>query len=217
MFIGHFALGFAAKKIAPKTSLGSYFLAAQFLDLLWPIFLLLGIEHVRIAVGITALIPLEFYDYPISHGLLSVMCLSFVGGIVYFLARPDKKAAVIIGLLILSHWFLDLIVHRPDLPVLWKGGPLFGFGLWNTPWAAILIEGLFLAVGLRIYLRTMQFTNRRGRLGFIGLVGLLVVIWIVSLVGPPPPSETAVAFGGLAQWLFVFWAYWLDRQTPIHA
>lgn len=213
MFVGHLALGLTAKKFAGRASIGTYFIGAQFLDLLWPILLLLDLEHVNISPGITALTPLDFYDYPISHGLISVLTMSFVGGIICFLLSKQFKESLVFGLLISSHWFLDFLVHRPDLPVLWRGGPLLGLGLWNFPVIAILLELFICALGIRFYLRAVKFKNKRGRLGFIGLLVVLGLIWLGNLFGPPPPSVLAIALTGNAQWLFIVWAYWLDRQT----
>src|SRR5437899_11326482 len=101
MFIGHFGLGLAAKRLAPRTSLGTLFFAAQFLDLIWPIFLLLGLEHVRFAPGITAVSPLDFYDYPISHSLATALVWSAATGIIYFFFRRYRPAASLAGVLVL--------------------------------------------------------------------------------------------------------------------
>ena len=126
MFIGHFAVGFAAKKLAPRTSLGSLFFAAQFLDLLWPIFLLAGLEHVRISPGNTRMSPFDFYDYPITHSLLTAGIWSLLVVAAYYALRRRARAAWVMGLGVFSHWILDFLVHRPDLP-LWPGGPRVGF------------------------------------------------------------------------------------------
>jgi membrane-bound metal-dependent hydrolase YbcI (DUF457 family) len=132
MFIGHFGVALAGKRAAPKTSLGTLILAAQFLDLLWPVFLLLGIEHVEIAPGITRVSAMNFTDYPISHSLLMALVWSALVGGVYYGLRRDRRAAWVVAALVLSHWVLDFIVHRPDLP-LWPGGQArAGLGLWNS-------------------------------------------------------------------------------------
>jgi hypothetical protein len=114
MFIGHFALGFGAKRWAPAVSLGTLFLAAQFVVLLWPTLLLLGIEHVRVVPGITAFTPLDFTHYPVSHSLLAGVGWGIALGGGYALLRRNRRAAVVIGLLVLSHWMLDFVTHRPD-------------------------------------------------------------------------------------------------------
>src|SRR2546430_7498580 len=161
MFIGHFGVALAAKKAAPRTSLGTLILAAQFIDLLWPIFLLLGLEHVRTAPGITKVSPFDFYDYPISHSLLMVVVWSVVLGGLYYAFRRYTRGAWWIALAVLSHWLLDFIVHRPDLP-LWPGGPRVGLGLWNLPPVAVVLELALFAAGVGLYLRA---TRPRGPAG----------------------------------------------------
>ncbi|HET6543244.1 MAG TPA: hypothetical protein VFG46_22310, partial [Chryseolinea sp.] len=130
MFIGHFAAGMAAKKIQPTLSLGTLFLAAQFLDLLWPTLLLLGIEHVIISPGISKMTPLAFVDYPISHSLLVVTIWSLLFGICFFLFTRNRIGALLLSGLVLSHWVLDVIVHVPDLPLYPGPSPKVGLGLW---------------------------------------------------------------------------------------
>src|SRR5208282_4744351 len=117
MFLGHYGIGLAAKKIAPKTSLGLLLAAAQWLDILWPIFLILGIEHVRITPGITAVTPLEFYDYSLSHSLLMAGIWALLWGLVAYALKANWKITLILPGLVLSHWLLDFLVHRPDLPL----------------------------------------------------------------------------------------------------
>ena len=134
MFIGHYGVALAAKRIAPRTSLALLVLAAQFLDLIWPIFLLLGFEHVRVVPGITRVQPFEFYDYPFSHSLTMALRWAVAVGLIYYLARRYVRGTWVVTVLVVSHWVLDFVSHRPDLP-LWPGGPKVGLGLWNS-WAA---------------------------------------------------------------------------------
>lgn len=152
MFLGHYAAALAAKKISPRTSLGTFVLAAQFVDLLWPLLLLLGVEHVRIDPGNTAVTPLDFYDYPISHSLAGAVLWSAVLGLIYFLVRRSRRGAVVVGLCVASHWLLDFLTHRPDLPLAFGGEIRLGAGLWNSVTATIAVEsGLFVA-GIALYL-----------------------------------------------------------------
>src|SRR5688572_12978797 len=132
MFIGHFALGMAAKKVEPSVSLGTLFLAAQFLDLLWPTLLLMDVEHVLIEPGISTVTPLAFTDYPISHSLLAVLGWSLAFVAIYYLITNNKRASLLLGGLVLSHWILDAIVHIPDLPLYPGESPKIGLGLWNS-------------------------------------------------------------------------------------
>lgn len=215
MFIGHFGVGMGAKTAASRVSLGTLFLSVQFVDLLWPTLLLLGVEHVRIAPGITTVTPLDFYDYPISHSLLAVCGWGLLLGLAYGLIRKNTRGAVVVGLGVVSHWLLDLIVHRPDLPLYPGASPMVGLGLWNSLVGTLLVEGVLFAGGLVLYLRATRATDRAGRYGLWGLVGFLVLIQLSNLLGPPPPSVSAIAWAGQLQWLLVIWAYWLDRHRTV--
>ncbi len=212
MFIGHFAVGLGAKAAAPKASLGSLFLAAQFLDLLWPTLLLFGVEHVEIVPGITKLTPLDFVHYPITHSLLMacVWGLLFFG--IYKITSKDTRIAIIMGLCVVSHWVLDLVVHRPDLPLTLSGDARLGWGLWNMPAATFLIEGLLYVAGIYLYLKTTHAKNKAGVYGFWGMTGFLALIYVANVFGPPPPNEMAIAWAGQLQWIFVIMAYWVDRN-----
>lgn len=212
MFIGHFGIALAAKRVAPRTSLGALVLATAFLDLLWPMFLLLGVEHVRIAPGITTASPFDFYDYPISHSLLTVAGWAAVVALLYYVGTRYSRGAWAMGLGVLSHWVLDAIVHRPDLPF-WPGGRLrFGLGLWNSWGWSIAAELAVFLGGLFFYLRATRARDRIGRYGFWSLLVFLMVAWISSMLAGAPPSVAAVAWGGLSLWLLLPWAWWADRH-----
>lgn len=215
MFIGHFAVGMGAKAAAPKVSLGSLFIAAQFLDLLWPTLLLFGVEQVEIAPGITKLTPLDFVNYPITHSLLMacVWGLLFFG--IYKITAKDTRIALILGLCVVSHWVLDLVVHRPDLPLTPTGDAKLGWGLWNMPAATFLIEGALYIAGIVLYLRATKAKNKVGIYGFWAMVGLLALIYVANVFGPPPPSVKAIAWAGQLQWLFVLMAYWVDKNRAV--
>ena len=217
MFVGHFAAGFGAKAASRQTSLGTLLLSAQFLDLLWPTLLLLGLEQVRIAPGTTVVTPLDFTHYPISHGLIAVVGWGVLVGGFYWVARRNAAGAAVVGLLVVSHWVLDLVVHRPDLPLFTGDSPRLGLGLWNWPAATVLVEGLLLAAGSWLYLRTTRATDWIGSIGFWSLVGLLVIIYVGNLTGPPPPSVTAIAWVGQAQWLLVGMGWWVDRHRHLRS
>ncbi len=212
MFIGHFGVGLGAKKTAPKISLGTLFLAAQFLDLLWPTFLLLGWERVAIQPGITKMTPLDFTYYPFSHSLLMACIWGALFGIIYFMMKRNSRGAIILGLCVVSHWILDLLVHRPDLPLYPGNSPLVGFGLWNHMTAEIIVEGLIFFVGLWFYIRSTKANNKIGSYGFWGLIVFLVFIHVSNMFGSPPPNSMAIAWVGELQWLVVLWAYWVDRN-----
>jgi hypothetical protein len=215
MFIGHYAVALGAKKAVPRVSLGTLFLSAQLMDLLWPLFLLLGLEHVRIDPGNTAVTPLDFYDYPYTHSLLGAIVWSVTAGAAYFTLRKYSRGAWAVGLVVFSHWILDLLTHRPDLPLGAGVNVFFGLALWNSlAWTVAVEAGLFLTAIL-LYNRTTRAKDRIGSYGFWGLIGLLALIYIANLGGPPPPSASMIAIAGNASWVFVIWAYWVDRhRTP---
>jgi hypothetical protein len=218
MFIGHFGVGFGAKPAARKTSLGTLFLASQFIDLLWPTLLLLGVEAVAIVPGATRLTPLEFVSYPISHSLLAVAVWSILFGAAYFSIRRSARGAIVCGALVTSHWLLDALMHQPDLPLIPGGAARVGLGLWNHPAPAIALELLIFAGGLFLYLRSTRSLDRVGSIGLATLVAFLLLVHCSNLLGPPPPSVAAIAWLGHAQWLLVAWAYWVDRhRAPTEA
>ncbi|HEX7071354.1 MAG TPA: hypothetical protein VF190_11130 [Rhodothermales bacterium] len=211
MFLGHFAAGLGGKAVAPRTSLGTLFFAAQFVDLLWPTLLLLGLEEVAIRPGVTAFNPLDFVSYPYSHSLLMAFVWSGVFAGVYWLVRKNGRGATVAGLLVFSHWVLDLVVHRPDLPLAFGESTRVGFGLWHSVPATIAIELLLIVAGTVLYLRTTRARDRVGRLAFWGLIAFLLLIFLSSF-GAPPPNASAIAWVGQAQWLLVLWGYWVDRH-----
>jgi hypothetical protein len=212
MFIGHFAAGMAGKKLQPSISLGTLFLAAQFLDLLWPTLLLLNLEHVVIASGATAVTPLEFSHYPISHSLLFVAGWGLLFGIVYFVVTRNRSGALLLATLVVSHWVLDLLVHIPDLPLYPGNSPKFGLGLWNSIILTILSEGVIFLGGIMLYVRAKRRAGQRISWRFWSLVIFLILIHTMNLLGPPPPNVAAIAWAGHLQWLFVLWGWWADRK-----
>lgn len=211
MFAGHHALAFAARPLAGRVSLGTLFAAALLLDLVWPILLLAGVEHVRIAPGITAFTPLDFYDYPVTHSLTAVLGWSVAMAIAIFIVRFSKREAVVTGGLVASHWLLDFVTHRPDLP-LWPDGPRVGLGLWSSVPATVIVESCLFVAGLAIYLRATRARDRAGSIALWTLVAFLALIYVANITSPPPPSADAIGWVGLAQWLFVPWGWWIDRH-----
>ena len=214
MFIGHFAVGFAAKRVAPRASLGTLFLAAQFIDLLWPTLLLLGVERVSIAPGITAFTPLDFEHYPWSHSLLAVLNWGLLLGVTFFLIRRDRRTSLVLGLLVVSHWLLDFLTHRPDL-LLWPGSPRVGLGLWDSVAGSLAIELILFVFGILVYLRATTARDALGRWTLWGLVVFLLAIYTADRISPPPPDVMAIAWVGHAQWLLVAWGYWIDRHRTV--
>ena len=212
MFIGHFGVGFAGKKFEKSTSLGTYFMAAQWIDLIWPILLLLGIEKAEINPDISAVTPFDFTYYPFTHSLFAVVVWSALFAIVYYLIRKKLKNALILGGLVISHWFLDLLVHIPDLPIFPGYSLKIGLGIWNSLAATLIVEGLIFAGGVYLYLKNTKAKNRTGLYSLIGLVAFLVLMYVLNLFGPPPDSIEAVGIFGNAQWLIILWGYWIDKN-----
>jgi membrane-bound metal-dependent hydrolase YbcI (DUF457 family) len=211
MFLGHFAVALGAKKVAPRLSLGALVFAAQFADLLWPVFLLLGWEQVRIVPGITRVVPLDFVAYPWSHSLAMQFAWGAAIGAACFAITKSPRSAVVLVACVPSHWLLDYITHRPDMPIV-PGGPRYGLALWNSLPATLVAElGLF-ALGVAIYVSVTRAKDRAGRYGLWSLLVCLLVLWFASLLGPPPPNISVLASSALAIWLTVPWSAWADRH-----
>ena len=210
MFLGHFAVGFAAKRVAPRISLGWLVAAPLLLDLLWPVFVLLGWERVSVVPGDTAFTPLRFDAYPITHSLLTAAGWAALFGAACWAAYRDRRGAVVVALAVLSHWVCDAIVHRPDLP-LYPSGPLVGLGLWNSVPATIGLEVTAFVTGAVIYTRTAGRRHGAARRAWGGLLVFLAASFLAAAFGPPPPSAAAVAATALVAWIFPVWAWWLDR------
>ena len=211
MFLGHYGLAFAAKRAAPRTSLGMLVFAAQFADLLWPVLLLLGVEKVRIVPGLLRASPFDFSSYPISHSLIAQLGWGALLGLLYFALRRDGSDALVVGALVPTHWFLDFIAHRPDMPI-FPGGAKYGLGLWNSiPWTFLVEYGLF-AAGIALYIQSTRANDATGNIALWSFIGLLAVVYPVSMFGPPPPSVNALAWSAIALWITVPWAAWADRH-----
>ena len=212
MFIGHFAAGLAAKHVTPRPSLGTMFLASQFIDLLWPILLIAGLEHVEIDPGNTVVTPLNFASYPYSHSFLGVLGWSLLVGGVYYAVRKHLASSLVVGALVMSHWVLDVLTHRPDLPLVPWSDLKVGLSLWNSLPVTVLVEGSMYAFGAYVYLKATKAVDTKGTALVWGLLIFLAVMYAVNLLGPPPPSVEPIGYLGLLTWLFVAWGYWIDRH-----
>lgn len=213
MFIGHFAVAFAAKRAAPRVSLGTLFVACELVDLIWPVFVLLGVETVAIRPGITAFTPLEFLHYPWSHSLAMGIVWALLLAFLYAVLRKDLRAALIVGAVVVSHWFLDALSHRPDLPLAPGGEARIGLGLWNSVAATLALESAIFFAALVFYLRGTKALDRAGSWGLWGIVAFLLAAYAGAAFGPPPPSVAAIAWTGLAGGLVTgVWGYWVDAH-----
>ena len=216
MFIGHFALALGAKKFAPQVSLGILFLACQLADIIWPNLVLLGIERLEIEPGITIMTPLNFVHYPYSHSLVMLALWSAIFAALYAIFRhSNTKTVIVIAVLGLSHWILDVLTHRPDMPITAGDTSFIGFGLWNFPIVAVPFELLLFGLGIWLYTHQTKPLNRRGAIGFWALMLFLLVVYAASLFGPPPPSPTAVAWSAQAMWIIIAWGFWVDKHRTI--
>lgn len=193
MFVGHYGVSFAVQRLDRRIPLWLLFIAVQFLDVLWAPLILLGVEQVRIVPGITATNPLDLYYMPFSHSLVAAVVWSGVVAVAYRLWRRSRAvAALLIGAAVLSHWFLDFLVHRPDLP-LYDNTAKVGLGLWNLPAVAFGLEALFLFGGMVLF-----FRGRPGPMKGMVIFGVVMLgFQALVLFGPPPPSGDAAAASAL--------------------
>jgi len=215
MFIGHFAVGFAAKRVAPRASLTVLVLAATFLDYLWPIFLWLGLEQVRIAPGGRSFTTLDFVSYPYSHSLLMAVLWSALFAWTYRANTRYARGAVVVGLAVFSHWVLDWITHEPDLPLAPGMAPKVGLGLWNSTMATMIVEGAMFVAGVILYSLTTRARNVWGHVSLWGLVVLLAAAYLSNAFSPPPPSVQAVRVLSTVVLLIMFWLVWIDRTREL--
>jgi hypothetical protein len=216
MFIGHIALGMAAKRITPRVSLGMLLIAAQWADTIWPVFVGLGLEVVRIDPGNTVVTPLDFVSYPYSHSLVALVLWGLVVGVAYRMIAGGRRTVWVLSALVVSHWVLDFIAHRPDMP-LYPGGPKYGLTLWNSLPGTVAVETAMYVAGIWIYLSSTRARDGIGRWAFHALAALLAVIYFANLFGGPPPSVSAIAIAGvLGATVLTLWAWWADRhRDPI--
>jgi len=214
MGIGHVAVGFAAKRWAPRLSLGVLVLAAVFSDLLWSVFLLAGIEHARVVPGIAA-IPLQLYDYPFSHSLVAHLGWAAAFAAVIFAVTRSGRGALVVALAVLSHWVLDAFSHLPDMPVL-PHGPYVGLGLWRSTGASVLIEMALFSMGLASYVGATRSVSAGGAWGLNGLTVLFFASNVLAYFGPPPSSNVKVLAAGNLLLLLVIWGvHAVDRRRSL--
>lgn len=212
MFVGHYGPSFALKAMNRSIPLWLLFVAVQFVDVLWGVFVLLGVEKVRIVPGITASSPLDLYYMPYTHSLIAAVVWAGAAGFLYRFVRKSGRgiAAGLVAAAVFSHWILDLVVHRPDLP-LYDDTAKVGFGIWNYPALAFSLEASLLFIGIILYLKTStRLKGRRYGVILFALVMLLIQGWV--FFGPPPASDKAIAITALLSYAgFAGVAYWLER------
>jgi len=210
VFIGHYALALAAKRAAPRASLGALFAATSFADLLWPVFLLLGWEQAHVVPGPNPFLTLWLDSIPISHSLVTLIGWGALFGFAYRARTGDGRGTRVLALLVVSHWVLDFVTHRPDMP-LYPGGTPLGLGLWNSVAGTVVVEAVMFVAGVWLYAGATRARDRVGTYGFWALIAVLALSYAGSLFGPPPATRVALGiFGIIFGWLFVGWAWWGD-------
>jgi membrane-bound metal-dependent hydrolase YbcI (DUF457 family) len=215
MFVGHYGVSFATKKVEASIPLWVLFLAVQWLDVIWAPLVLLGIEKVRIVPGFTATNPLDLYYMPYTHSLVAAVVWSAAAAGAYrLLRRAPARASLLVGLAVFSHWVLDLVVHRPDLP-LYDNTAKVGLGLWDYPALAFGLEAVLLAGGMAAFLQARP--ARRTAIITLGVVMLGVHAYV--FFGPAPASPAAAASTALAAYGIFALVIWFlaDRRPSVRA
>ncbi|HEV8436111.1 MAG TPA: metal-dependent hydrolase [Thermoanaerobaculia bacterium] len=215
MFVGHNAVGFASKKVAPHASLGWLMAAPMLLDLLWPVFLLLGVERVRVDPKATEFSPMDFESYPWTHSLAMAIVWGVLFAGIYYLKSRYKAGAVTIFFGVVSHWVFDFFTHRPDLPLWPGGGPKVGLGLWNYPHATLIVELALFTIGFLIYRDVTEPIDRTGSVAMWLLALTLLGIYVATAGAKPPADPKKIAYGALTLIIVPFWAAWIDRHRAV--
>jgi hypothetical protein len=215
MFVGHYGASLAAKGIDRRIPLWVLFVAAQFIDVLWSVFVFSGVEHVRIVEDFTAVNHLDLYYMPWTHGLTSAFGWSVVAAGIYMWLRNWRGwggSAILVGAAVLSHWFVDLPMHVPDLP-LYGNEHKQGFGLWNYRELAFVLEAVFLGVGLWVYMRATRAVTPAGRWAMPAYCAVMYAVFLGTSLGPVPPGPSQMAAMALASYLgLAAVAFWLERK-----
>lgn len=215
MFIGHFAVGMAAKKFEPKLSLGVLFIGCQLLDFIWPVVTLLGLETVTHDHSLPTFNSLNLVHVPISHSLGMSLIWSFLFGLLIKKISGSLRAAWICGIVVFSHWILDFITHIPDLP-LWFGMQKVGLGLWKSKIGTFVVESILFGAGVALYLNVKGSMPSKRRVIFLSMVAFLYLFFIGHVFGPKPPETQnpyVVAGPAFAMWLIVWWGWAADRPV----
>lgn len=216
MLVGHFAAGMIAKRIEPNISLGTLFLAALLADFLWCIFMIGGLEQIEIRPGRGAANYLIAYNIAFSHSLITNIIWAALFASAYYLIRRNRRGAIVMFIVVMSHWVLDVIAHKPDMPLAPGVQKYWGLGLWTSVPLTLLLEGGFWLVALVIYTRLTRPNSRIGVIIFWSVIGFLTLAWYKNIAGPAPPDSSSMAFSSLIFFsLVVIWSYWMNRVRPV--
>lgn len=215
MFIGHFAVGLAAKKFAPKQSAATLLAAPLFLDILFPLFILAGVERASIQPGITAVMPFALEHMPWSHSGLMAIVWSILYGAGVFAFTKDRRGAWLCAALVFSHYFLDVATHSPDMQ-LWPGNETrIGLGLWYSIPGTLAVETVMYLAGCALYLSATRAQDKVGRITPIAFMVGLYLVYLGNVFGPPPPSTKIFASGILLAVILIPLVAWYDRHRSV--
>jgi membrane-bound metal-dependent hydrolase YbcI (DUF457 family) len=216
MFIGHFGVGFATKRFAPRVPLTLLLVAALFPDILGPFFSLLGWEHARVAPGNTRFTPLDLYDYPWSHSLLMTITWATLLALIYRFWQSDLIGSLVIWLGAASHWVLDWITHRPDLPLFPGAQGRYGLGLWNSIPGTMFIELAMFSIGVWMYVRVTRPRDWIGKYIFIAFIFMLVLLYVEIPFSSPPQSVRQLDYASIILTVILLaWASWFDTHRDM--
>ena len=217
VFIGHYSAALALKSVDSKISLGWLFIGVQLVDIVFFPLAYLGIEKFNIIPNFTESTHFELEFMPYTHGLIGSIVWALLAYFLYQLIAaktPNRnKLAGLMGLAVLSHWFLDLLMHTPDLPLLGDDSLKLGFGLWNNAEMTFIIEAILILAALWLYLRSTTSGSSAGKFAMLSFVMVLIFINIVNVFGPPPDSKIEVILSAMtAYFIFAGIAFWLDKK-----
>ena len=215
MLVGHVAVSLGAKRIEPSISLGALVFASMLPDVVWCVLLLAGIEHVQIRPGMGAANYFKASDIGISHSLVMDVFWAALLAAAYFLKRRSPRGAWILFGVVVSHWILDWISHRPDMPLSPGVHRYFGLGLWTSIPATLIVEGGLWTIAVICYARAIRSRTGGRVYAFWIVAALLTLAWYNNVAGPAPPNTQTAPLISLIFFSFtVAWAYWIDRSRP---
>jgi membrane-bound metal-dependent hydrolase YbcI (DUF457 family) len=218
MFVGHYAVGFASKRVVPSVSLAWFVAGATLLDLLFPLFVILGWENARFVPATTPFLRISLDNYPWTHSLLMAVVWSVGFGALCWLVTRAREAALLAGAAVFSHWVLDFVTHSPDMPLLPGGSARVGLGLWYSTAGTIALEGLMFIAAVWIYAKATRARDGVGRWAWWGLVAFLALSYVGDLFSSARPDPAMFAWVGLVMgWLLVVWAWWVDRHREVRS
>ncbi len=212
MLVGHLGIGFLAKRTEPRLSLGTLVFAAMLADILWTIFMMLGLERVTFGTGLGAGNYFEAVDVALSHSLLMGVLWGVLFAFAYTRMRPWGRTAWLLAAVVISHWGLDVVSHRPDMPLAPATSTRLGLGLWTSLPATLAVEGGLWAISIVLYVRATAARKRAGTYMFWIVALLLTLVWYNNIAGPPPANPRSASLASFTLFtLIVLWGYWIDR------